>query len=134
MPTKTKTNNNNSSKSISVYKPVSNPIASRSPYTSSHPTYQPQSMMENIKAGFGLGVGTSIGARITDSIFGNRTFNVVNKIEEQTQSSVSTSTNSHVDKCHYIIDEIQFNKCDNNVNNDKCNKLFEKFYSCHKNM
>ena len=129
MPTKTTKTNNNNSRSISVSKPVSNPIAS--PSHTTFPTYQPPSMIDNIKAGFGLGVGSSIGARITDSIFGNRTVNVVNKTEEQTPA---LSTNSHVDKCHYIIDDIRFNKCDNNTNNDKCNELFEKFYSCHKNM
>ena len=119
----TKSNNNKSSKSISVSKSMNNPVV-----------YQQPSMIDNIKSGFGLGVGSSIGARITDNIFGNRTVTVDNKIETPNLREQNLATNSYVDKCHYIIDDIRFNKCDNNTNNDKCNELFEKFYSCHKNI
>jgi hypothetical protein len=130
MPTKSN-NNNKSSKSISASKPMNNPVTNPSHTV---PTYQQPSIIDNIKAGFGLGVGSSIGARITDSIFGNRTVTVDNKTETANLQEKYLDTNSQVDKCHYIIDDIRFNKCDNNTNNDKCNELFEKFYSCHKNM
>jgi hypothetical protein len=130
--TKSTKSNNNSSKTISVSKPVSNPITGPSPNTNSFPTYQPPSMIDNIKAGFGLGVGSSIGARITDSIFGNRRVEVINKTEPtptNLQVQTPTSTNN---ECYNIMDEYRFNNCIMDRNNDKCNELYNKFNSCQK--
>jgi hypothetical protein len=144
MPSKT---NNKSSKYISI----SNPTRSKNIQGTSHTTattYQPPSMMDNIKSGFGLGIGSSIGARITDSIFGNRTVNVFNKSESEPVtetipeiSSLPNTSSSNTDtdttiNCHHIIDEYRFNNCImyRNNDNDTCNRLYDKFFSCQKNL
>jgi hypothetical protein len=123
----TKTNNNKSSKSIYMSRPINNPIIGPS-----HTTYQPPSMIDNIKAGFGLGIGSSIGSRITDSIFGNRKIDVINKTEPtptNLQEQKPTTTNN---ECYNIMDEYRYNNCIMEKNNDKCNELYDKFYSCQK--
>ena len=98
--------------------------------------YKPQSIMDSIKTGIGLGIGL----KITDSIFGNRQIEVINKSEKQTTQNnnipkISTSTFMNNDKCNYILDEYRINNCIMNTNNDnnKCNELYEKFYRCQKN-
>jgi hypothetical protein len=139
--------NNKSSKYISISKPTrSNTIQGNSHNTTSSTTYHPPSMMDNIKSGFGFGIGSSIGARITDSIFGNRTVNVVNKSESVTEtvpetSSLPNTSSSNTDtdttiNCHHIIDEYRFNNCImyRNNDNDTCNRLYDKFFSCQKNL
>lgn len=119
--------------------PASKPV----PVTSSVSNYQSPSIIDNIKAGFGVGIGASISNRIADSILGNRTVDVVNKqetsnLQEKAIScsdihALDTSTSKN-DKCDYIINDIRFNRCDIDINNSKCNELFRSLYSCQKNI
>ena len=98
--------------------PSSSPKISPTPASSpSSPSLMSSSFLSNIKDSFGLGLGSSIADRLTDTIFGPRTINVqqIAPINTDNCNNVMNNYNAAV-QSSTVTESLQkdFNRCSKN--------------------